>query len=446
MNKLSLCPGVFFRQYDDISIIVNTITLNICTLNSIATDIVKLISRNRELTFEDLIAELNKDYCVDIAILTGDCLNFIKELQQNNFIKTDVLNLTTESYDDTKFQLTLEKEFSSYMCNRKQLFSCLIELTYRCNLNCIHCYAKNCNMQKANSNELTTDELINLIDDLYNCNVFKLTFTGGELFLRNDSYEIIEYAIKKGFLVDIFSNGTLLSDDMIREISKLHPRSFQCSLYSHIASKHDQITGELGSFDKTLNTLKLFVSYSVPINIQSIIMNLNQEDYEGLEELSQSLGATFQPGLSISPKNDGDKTPCVYRVSSPNEIKKFFLKKQHNINDMKPFSKRDINSSICGAAWSSISIDPYGNVFPCNSFNYLLGNIRRQKIGDIWNNSLSLHKLRKWRVSDLPKCKNCKYLDYCNFCPGMALLETGNMFQPYSEACSHAKAQYELFN
>ena len=75
MNKLSLCPGVFFRQYDDISIIVNTITLNICTLNSIATDIVKLISRNRELTFEDLIAELNKDYCVDIADRKSTRLN-----------------------------------------------------------------------------------------------------------------------------------------------------------------------------------------------------------------------------------------------------------------------------------------------------------------------------------------------------------------------------------
>ena len=85
-------------------------------------------------------------------------------------------------------------------------------------------------------------------------------------------------------------------------------------------------------------------------------------------------------------------------------------------------------------------------MLPCNSFNFPLGNIRKQLIDDIWNNSFSLHKLRECKVGDLPKCKECKYIDYCLFCPGMALLETGNMFQPYSEACLHAKAQYEILH
>lgn len=446
MDKLSLCSGVFFRQYDDIGIIVNTTTQNVCTLNSTAMDAVRVINKRQEIQFEDLIVELNKDYCVDISTLARDCWDFIKELQQNGFLKTDKKVQTTKCNINTDFQLKLEKEFSSYMCNRKQLFSVLIELTYRCNLNCIHCYAKNCRSNEGDKVELTTAEVINLIDDLYTCNVFKLTFTGGELFVRNDAYTIIDYAIKKGFLVDIFSNGTLLSGNMIEAISSLHPRSYQSSLYSHLAPKHDKITGSVGSFSKTINTLKLFASYGVPINIKSIIMNLNQEDYDGLEELSRAIGATFQPGLSISPKNDGDKSPCAYRVEDTAALKNFFQKKYNNFNTVKSFSNRDSNSSICGAAWSSLSIDPYGNVFPCNSFNYSLGNIRKQKIEDIWNNSPALHKLRTYRVGDLNACRNCKYINYCTFCPGMALLETGNMFQPYSEACSHAKIQYELFN
>lgn len=446
MDKLSLCSGVFFRQYDDIGIIVNTTTQNVCTLNSLGIDIVRLISHNKELQFEDLLAELHNSYCVDEVTLRNDCLDFIEELQHNNFLKTSKVFSKKAPNINAEFPLTLEKEFSGYMCNRKQLYSCLIELTYKCNLNCIHCFAKNCTNHKTDSVEMTTAEIIDLINDLYNLNVFKLTFTGGELFSRNDSYEIIEYSINKGFLVDIFSNGTLLSDDAIRDISKLHPRSFQSSIYSHIASRHDEITGEVGSFNKTLHTLRLFASYDVPINIKTIIMHFNQNDYKGLEELSQSIGATFQPGLSISPKNDGDKTPCSYRVTDAETIKNFFLNKHNNHNSINSFSKRDLNSSICGAARSSLSIDPYGNVFPCNAFNFPLGNIKKQKIEDIWNNSLELHKIRKYSVRDLPKCKNCKYLDFCSFCPGMALLETGSMFEPYSEACSHAKAQYELFN
>lgn len=446
MDKLSLCPGVFFRQYDDIGIIVNTKTQNVCTLNSLGIDIVRLISNNKELQFENLLAKLKNDYCIDEKTLCNDCMNFVEELQHNNFLKTNKMVLTKKTNSDTGLPLTLEKEFSGYMCNRKQLFSCLIELTYRCNLNCVHCYAKNCSNKKDYDAELTTTEVIDLIDNLYTCNVFKLTFTGGELFLRKDAYEIVEYAIKKGFLVDIFSNGTLLSESTIKSIANLHPRSYQSSLYSHIASKHDKITGEEGSFDKTLNTLKLFASYGVPINIKSIIMNLNQEDYEGLEELSRTMGATFQSGLSISPKNDGDKTPCTYRVQGTTALKNFFLKNYENSSAKESFPNRDINSSICGAAWSSLSIDPYGNVLPCNSFNYPLGNVREQKIQDIWNNSPALHKLREYRVSDLTICRNCKYINYCTFCPGMALLETGSMFQPYSEACSHAKVQYELFN
>lgn len=441
MKKLSLCPGVFFRSYNDIGIVFNTVTQNVCTINSVALDIVKLIGEKKEIAFDDLVLELKNEYSVDVETLSNDCHAFIKELQKNCIVSnTNVESVSTS--DRVKSGISLEKDFSAYMCNCKQLFSCLIELTYKCNLECVHCYAKTCDRS---ANELSTSEFFKLIDDLYDFNVFKLTFTGGELFTRKDAYEIIKHAIEKGFLVDIFSNGTLLDDILIEKIANLHPRSFQSSIYSYIPSVHDGITGEVGSFDKTMTTLKKFAAYHVPINIKSVMMNINQEHYDGLEKLAESIGATFQAGLSISPKNDGDKTPCNYRIKDMKILKELFYKKQQASDEEWCFNNREEHSAICGAGWSSLSIDPFGNVYPCNSFNYLLGNVRNQKIEEIWNESSDLQRLRNLKIRDLFICRTCEYLNYCAFCPGMALLETGDMLQPYSEACTYAKIQCQLY-
>lgn len=444
MDQLFINEGVFFRQYTNEMILVNTITQNICIVNSVAADLINIITEHGTITFSQLIAELIKEYRVDLSTLESDCKDTIMQLQNNHILNNGKeTTVTHKEYNSPLDENDLEREFCFKMCKRLNLYSCLIELTYRCNLNCVHCFAKE-SSEEIVTRELTTSEIISLIDDLYLNKVFKLTFTGGEVFVREDAYEIIEYASKKGFLIDIFSNGTLIDENLIKKISALHPRSFQSSIYSYKPNMHDRITGQKGSFEKTISTLNCFSKHGVPINVKSILMNDTRYDYRGLEKLARSINATFQPGISISAKNNGSLAPLKYRIKEYTVIKDILLKMNNNSPQCNYDVIRTEDSSICGAGLSSLNVDPYGNVYPCNSFKYLLGNIRKQSIKVIWENSNSLKKIRGLTVGDLHSCGNCQVLNYCSFCPGMALSENNDMLKPYSEACHIAQLQAEL--
>jgi len=105
--------------------------------------------------------------------------------------------------------------------------SAQIELTYRCDLNCIHCYCKGSEVKK----ELTACEWKDLIDQMHSAGTMWLTITGGEPLLRKDFIEIYAYAKKKGFFISLFTCGTLLDDETIRYLSENPPYSVEISLY-----------------------------------------------------------------------------------------------------------------------------------------------------------------------------------------------------------------------
>ena len=99
---------------------------------------------------------------------------------------------------------------------------------------------------------------------------------------------------------------------------------------------------------------------------------------------------------------------------------------------------------ICGAGKIALNVNPYGEVFPCNGFNYRLGNIRETSISELWNGD-ALKKIFEWHFDQLDdSCLNCLYKDDCLYCLGSALSENGNVFQPVKESCIIAQATYKI--
>ncbi len=341
-------------------------------------------------------------------------------------------------------KLTLEGQIKLSQYDRiNALYAVQFELTFRCNEHCRHCY---CPRENEIAKELTTDELKQVIDDLREMNVVELTFTGGDLFVRNDSFEIMEYAYSKGFVINVFTNGTLLQDEDFYRLKKLYPRSVHFSLYNYIPEKHDAFTGLPGSFRKTTDAIRKCKLLGIPVNIKVSLVEENREDIEGIMQLTKELGTTVQVSMQLTPANDRSMEPTSHRLKNAAAYAEVMKKVESHIllscaGDFMTTERKDTENAICGAGAFTLNVNPYGEVYPCNALLLSCGNVRERKISEIWQNSETLKTVRGFRIGRVKGCESCPNLEKCDFCPGSAMQETGDPLTRYSEACTITEAK-----
>jgi radical SAM protein with 4Fe4S-binding SPASM domain len=386
---------------------------------------------------QSVLEQLRTIYAVEnnLEFETG-IKDFIAELEKSEII--------SKAYKHKEKSQPVENTIMDAILKTGSIYSVLMELTYRCNEKCRHCYVVN-----DTEKELTLDEIKKALDELYDMNVLNLTFTGGDIFMREDIFDILDYAYQKNFLMTIFTNGIAISDSDFLRLAKYNLHSIHFSLYSHISEKHDYITQVQGSFDKTLKSIKTAIELGIAVNIKTIMMNYNYMDIKGLLDLSEELGATIQVGFAISPKNDGDSSNTILRINDFKHYVETLKTARGNIEfdygiDYKRM--RDFDGAICGAGAFGLTINPNGDVFPCNALLLKVGNVRKESIKHIWENSIELKEWRKNKFSMIEGCSDCELKPNCNFCPGTALNEKGSPYIKYDEACVLAKAKKEAFN
>lgn len=420
--------NIFFRIYGEEVFVADTKLNKYYIFNESMADILSFFKDNPGETIEELTKFFLSKYEIDNA----------EELYNDLFIAVNELVNFKIIYCD----FNIENQMTLKAIEKKQLYHVLIELTYKCNLSCKHCYADTCSKK-----EMSTKQVKNIIDQLSEMNVMYLTFTGGEVFVRKDFIDIFDYAIEKGFVIEIFSNGVNVNDNLIKHIADSHIKCFHCSLYSYRADVHDEITGIKGSFDKTVDTLKKFKELGTKINIKTVIMNDNKNDLEGLIELSDNLDASLQVGLNITPKNSGDLSPTQLRVNSIEEYEHLLSILNKSRNKQAELSKtpeKYDDDNLCGAGLCSVSINPYGEVFPCNGMTVKIGDVNEICIKYIWDNSDILKDIRSKTFACVKGCDECKIKKYCHFCMGQALLENNGELKKYNEACMLAAASFNI--
>lgn len=309
------------------------------------------------------------------------------------------------------------------------------ELTYKCNLKCIHCYKL-----EEEKEELDTDEVKDIILQLKNSGSLFLLFTGGEVLLRRDFIEILRFASKLNFAIKIFTNGTLIRKETTERIADFAPE-VGVSVYSAKQEVHDLITGVSGSFNKTIQGIKSLREKGLKVRIKCVLMKENFDDYESIIKLAKNLGVGFGFDPSIVPKNNGDKEPLKHRIGYEELLKIY--------RDEKLYPKENFldtfhsNKQVCSAGRNVISINPYGDVYPCLMLLIRLGNLREESFKNIWSRSEEVLNLRKIEFADLVKCPECDLLNYCSRCIGVAYLEEGNIRSPLKRACEVARARKE---
>ncbi len=309
-----------------------------------------------------------------------------------------------------------------------------LDVTYRCNERCVHCY-----LDHDDHGEMTTAEIKNILDQLAEAGTFFLTLSGGEVLMRRDFFEILEYARRLLFNVRIKTNGVMIGPREAKRIRELGVEQIQISVYSHRPEVHDAITKLPGSLKKSIRAIRFLTSQGLKVAIANVMMTANMGDHAGVQALARELGVVYTLDPTITPKIDGDMSILNLRIPG-SELNAVFHNKDlvGNVEEFcapPPPPGDDVMEGVpCSAGHTAAYITPYGDVFPCVQFPLPTGNLRKQRFVDIWRSSPELKEVRSIRAKDLPVCSTCSHVGTCTRCPGLAYME-GSMRGPSTADC-----------
>jgi radical SAM protein with 4Fe4S-binding SPASM domain len=333
---------------------------------------------------------------------------------------------------------------SSINLDRRIPRSGLFELTYRCNLDCVHCYCKG---SEDLDKELSADEVKGILDQLHKEACLGITFSGGEPLIREDFLEIYLYAKRKGFLIDIFTNGTLLTEEKQKFLKEYPPRSIEITLNGITKETYEAITQVKGSFDKVMANIKGLVSRDMPLVIKANCLKQNKEQIAKIKALTKELFGEdkkrFKFDPHIYPRLNRDKAPSQYRLN-PFELKEVMesdaeiyaeyeerLRAEHSLARDKEFLYQ------CSSWLTKFFINPFGRLKFCQFTGNFSTDLRKNSFKQGFYNRFPM--LMKERFKNNSKCKDCRLRALCFHCPARANLETGDEESAVPYYCELAK-------
>jgi len=325
-----------------------------------------------------------------------------------------------------------------------------IDLTYRCNLKCLHCYLGDQTEIKKNQDiELGTTQWKGIIDEITEVGCLYLLITGGEPLVRRDFKQIYIHAKTRGLLVTVFTNGTLISEDILELFDRVTPKVVEVSLYGATAETYERITGVKGSYEKCLQAITKLIDHKVNVRLKTILMNLNRDEFFAMENMAKEWGVKFRFDAAVFPSLTGDKAPIELRVTAEEAVEKEFSD-EHRAQGWKDFfarmQKLPVRDTLyqCGAGKTHFHINPYGFLQPCLMVNGLTYNLSSGGFLTRWNEMYSAIKEKK--AGNKNDCYQCQKRSLCGYCPGFFKLETGTEDVYSQYLCDMGHLRFEKIN
>ncbi|MHB1464085.1 MAG: radical SAM protein [Thermoleophilia bacterium] len=312
-----------------------------------------------------------------------------------------------------------------------------IDLTSRCNLNCIHCYVKS----NPREPELTLPELDRLLDEIAVAGCLWLLMTGGEPLLRPDFAEVYLLAKKKGFLINLFTNAVLVTERTAGLLAEWRPFAIEVTLYGATKETYEQVTRTPGSFERCMNGIKLIRENGLPLRFKTMLLNVNRDELNQMMALAESLGCEFRYDSNIHGHLDGTKDSCEYRLT-PEEIVALDREDPRRISALREyidyssqFHRAENRIFHCGAGLNSFHIDSLGRLSPCMLARRDSYDLRHGNFPAGWD---LLRRIREREAGANTKCARCHLYELCGQCPGWGEIENGDAEAPSEFLCQLA--------
>ncbi len=317
-----------------------------------------------------------------------------------------------------------------------------VEVTWRCNLNCVHC----CNNlpasdKEARSLELTVDEYRRLLDQMAEAGCLWLLFTGGEPFLRPDFLTIYREAKKRGFLLTVFTNGTRITPAIADFLAEWPPFRIEITFHSLRQQIYEQVSRVPGSFKKCLRGIELLRQRHLPLALKTVAMSFNHHDIGDLRRhVEEQLQLPFRFDALINPRIDCSHAPLSVRLS-PRDLVCLDLQDQRRLAELRSLLNKTPAANTqelyqCGGGLNSFGIDPRGRMRICTLSHAEVADLRAVSFSQGWQEGLA--RVLQSRSTRSTKCSDCRLLTLCDMCPTYGELENADPEEPVDFLCKVA--------
>ncbi len=269
------------------------------------------------------------------------------------------------------------------------LHGVMLELTYKCNLDCFFCY----NDRGLEGKQMMLSDYQRLLDDLANMGVLFVTLTGGEPLVHPDFFAIGGAARERGFVTYIKTGGHGLKGAVARRLKQeVDPLGIEISLHGATAETHDRQTQVPGSFDKLIRALPELIDLGLRPLFVSTLTAWNEHQIDEMFELVNSFGLRLRFQGPVAPRDDGDTEPLSIQPSEAAwqhmaAVAEEWRQTALADTECAPREEKKASSepkAFCGAGSEGILIDPYGSVVSCLQLRRSAGNVHQQPIHEIW--------------------------------------------------------------
>jgi radical SAM protein with 4Fe4S-binding SPASM domain len=367
-------------------------------------------------------------------------------------------------------------EFTRRAVRQRVPLDASIELTHRCNLRCVHCYlGDQKEIRRHRRDELSTDAIKVLLDELAAAGTLNLTFTGGDPMVRKDFCTLYEYAVRKGFLITVFCDGALITPAVREVFARYRPRKVEVSVYGATRETYERITQVAGSHARCMDGIAWLAEAGIAFTLKTVLMQHNRHELQLLREVANGYGVPFYFDTAIfACLPHGDNAARANDILKPTEINDIPVQMtsataagmttgsgtllapleqrldperaaQAHLSDPRQVEEmadlylrtRDLPADArlyrCSAAQSTVHVDPYGNLQPCTISTNGGHNIRDGGFAKGWHGPLA--EVRKMKARAGSSCQSCDKQVLCAGCPAFFAAESGDSSKKSDYVC-----------
>ncbi|MBS0182008.1 MAG: radical SAM protein [Nitrospira sp.] len=341
---------------------------------------------------------------------------------------------------------TFSEQIHARSTQHQQVVKAQLELTYRCNLHCRHCYTDPYNNPEFLPRELTRDELYRLLAELQGLGVIWLNLSGGDIFMHPQFFDVYEHAYRRGFLLQLYTNGTLFTRATIQRLQTMPPFTIDVSCHTLNEARFDWFTQVPGSYRAFLRGMTLLRESGLPFTLKTKLMNWNKDELDDLRAYTESFGQSFGYTTSLSPRLDGDCSSLTHRISTEDLQ---VIGQQEPASEQGeachaevPLGRPETDRLFrCGCGTNTIHINAWGELSTCTFQYETRVSLRQVSLREAVARAFT--QVQNLRYQRYTPCRSCTVHQFCDKQPSQARWEMGDRQAPIPYDCDVAMARAE---
>lgn len=338
-----------------------------------------------------------------------------------------------------------------------------MELTERCNNDCVHCCINlPSDDQNTRRHEMTTEQVKDILKQAADLGCMQVRFTGGEPLLRPDFEDLYLYARRLGIKVLLFTNARLINERLAGLLARIPPKvAIEITVYGMHEESYEAATRSPGSFDQCWTGIQLLLEHGIPFVVKSALLPQNRAEIEEFEEWAMTIPWMTKPpqySMFFDLRNSRDneeknKQIKSLRISPLDGISVLTRDEAGYRKDMSGFASKFMGPQgdslfACGAG-NGVNIDAYGRAQPCMGVRapelmsdvVRVGANGRSPLQKALDGFSRLREIRATNPEYLCRCARCFLKGMCEQCPAKSWTEHGTLDTPVEYLCDVAHAQ-----